>query len=153
MKFENKYWDAWEFSKQRGNISIKHPKSALPPPPSTFVILIYTVTTGVASTIMLGPVQGHTIHVLKNMGIQWRIQSKMYLRKSFFKRNKLQTSFNFYCSVWKTTFKNIYHLSCVVGHPVFRVKRKKEDDNYFGVYWLLYNVNFGSVHFMSQADF
>ena len=36
---------------------------------------------------------------------------------------------------------------------VFQVKRNKEDDNYSGVYWLLYNVNFGAVHFMSQADF
>ncbi len=36
----------------------------------------------------------------------------------FFKRNKLHEVFNIKYSVWKTTFKTIYQLSCFVGHPV-----------------------------------
>ena len=42
--------------------------------------------------------------------------------------------------------QNYLQLSCVVEHPVFRVKRKKENDNYFGVY-LLYYVNFRFISF------
>jgi len=37
----------------------------------------------------------------------------------FFKRNKLQTAFNIWYSVWKTTFKTIYQLSCFVRHCIW----------------------------------
>ena len=42
----------------KGETFLLNIQKVFSPPPSTFVILIYTVTTGVASTIMLGQVQG-----------------------------------------------------------------------------------------------
>ena len=40
------------------------------------------------------------------------------MSKRISKGIKLQTAFNIKYSVWKTTFKTIYQLSCFVGHPV-----------------------------------
>ena len=38
------------------------------------------------------------------------------MRNRFFKLNKLQKVFNILYSIWKKTFKNMYQLSCFVGH-------------------------------------